>query len=345
MNTSAHPGTELSPPTGQSIEQLFGESQVTTSLIYAFPAKLVGCFRAAEDDAAPSLLDQKSIDRELALSNLVNFRNQVAFRQHAPAEATSIVNYRFLGDAPSPITAEYLRLAGSKQPVKAAEEFNAVAEPHFRHVQAYCGWLLQQEAYWHDLKVVINLFSDDFTDNLLPKQVFGAPEGADLVEEPRPSTIAFRSFCEKWRLQGMATLDLPVVMEPQITSTSIYTPNSHPASVTPFLPDIFPMDSKGPLATSLDNARIGIEAPHLEGWKALIAISSRQKKKVHHYARQFCLQHYWRVLLQRYPQQTRKRKSDIEEAFGRYFGVDATTIRSDGQKMANLIDRNLSTFL
>ena len=155
MNTSAHPGTELSPPTGQSIEQLFGESQVTTSLIYAFPAKLVGCFRAAEDDAAPSLLDQKSIDRELALSNLVNFRNQVAFRQHALAEATSIVNYRFLGDAPSPITAEYLRLAGSKQPVKAAEEFNAVAEPHFRHVQAYCGWLLQQEAYWHDLKVCL----------------------------------------------------------------------------------------------------------------------------------------------------------------------------------------------
>ena len=146
----------------------------------------------------------------------------------------------------------------------------------YRHAQGYCGWLLQQKAYWQDLRVVVNLFRDHFRDELLPQQVFGALEEAELVEEPRPSTTAFTEFCEKWRLQGMATLDLPVPIQPQLTPTSAYTPKSHPASATPFLPDIFPLDSKGPLASSLESAQSGIHAPHLDEWKAIISISSRQ---------------------------------------------------------------------
>ena len=345
MTAIEHPGNELTLPTEESIEQLFAESESVTALIYAFPERLVECFQTGDKDAASSLVNKDSVNRELALSTLSSFRNQVAFRQEAISGTTSIVNFDFLGDTPGPISPEVMKQAGSKHPVKAAEEFNTVFAPHYRHVQGYCGWLLQQEAYWRDLEAVVDLFSDNFDGELLPQQVFGAVQGADLVEEPRQSTIAFIEFCKKWRLQGMGTLDLPVSIQPQLTPTSLYTPNSPPASVTPFLPDIFPLDSKGPLASSLESARIGIKAPHLDEWKAIIAISSRQKKKVDRYARQFCLQHYWRVLLQRYPTQLRKRKSAIEEAFGRYFDVDSTVIRRDAQEMAILIDRSLSTFL
>ena len=345
MTAIEHPGNELSLPTEESIEQLFAESESVTALIYVFPERLVECFHTGDKGAAPSLLNKDSVSRELALSTLSSFRNQIAFRQKAISETTSIVNFDFLGDMPGPLTAEWMKRAGSKHPVKAAEEFNAVFAPYYHHVQGYCGWLLQQEEYWRDLKAVVDLFSDNFDGELLPQQVFGAVPGADLVEEPKPSTSALKEFCGKWRLQGMATLDLPVPMQPQLTQTSLYTPNSSPVSVTPFLPDIFPMDPGGAIAGALDNARLGIEAPHLDEWKAMIAIGSRKKQEIYPYARQFCLQHYWRVLLHRYPEQTRKRKPIIDEAFCRYFDVGIAAIRRDRKKIASLIDRDLSTFL
>ena len=192
------------------------------------------------------------------------------------------------------------------------------------------------------MKAVVNLFSNDFTGQLLPKQVFGPPKGATFAEEP---DTAFKSFCEKWRLQGMATLDLPIALAPQLTPASFYHPSPYPGSVSPFMPDIFPVNAKGSNALALENSRMSIDAPHLEEWKSLTSTSSRQKKKIGRYARQFCLQHYWRILLQRYPQQLHKRKSAIEEAFGRYFDDNPSTIRRDGQEMAVLIDRPLSNFL
>lgn len=340
-----HPGKACPLPTEESIKQLFVESESTTNLIYVFPKRLVACFRSAEKSFAPSLLDEESVERELELSILMDTHGQVAFRQKLPSAKMSFVKFRFLGDAPGPVTLEYLQKAGSENPEQAVEEINAVFESHYRLAQAYCGWLLQQETYWRDLKTVIGLFGDQFENGMLPQQVFTEPDGAVLVEEEAVAAHAFKTFCEKWRLQGMATLDLPIVIEPQLTPVTLYTPNSHPSSVTPFLPDIFPVSSKGALAMSLEQSRVGIEAPHLDEWKSLIATSSRKKKEIAPYARRFCLQHYWRTLLQRYPKQTRKRKEEIAEAFGRYFGVASRVISRDAQEMAILIDRKLSALL
>ena len=339
------PGEAVSLPSEEDIQGLFRESEVSTNLIYTFPQRLIDCFRAVKNDHAPSLLDQESVVRESAFSSLANLQNRVGFRQDDKFDRVSLVNFRFLGDEPVVVKPGDLREAGCENPAEAAEKFNAILRPHYRNTQAYCGWLLQQEMYWDDLAVVIGLFGDRFKDELLPQQVFAPPEGAELVEEPHESTLAFKAFCEKWRLQGMATLDLPVVVEPQFTPVTLYTPNSYPGSVTPFMPDIFPVDAKGPIASSLDDARMGIDAPHLEEWKSLISISSREKKRIDRYARQFCLQHYWRILLQRYPKQLHKRKSDIGKAFSRYFGIGDRVISRDSHEMAILTDRNLSTFL
>ena len=344
-SNNSHPGTRVTLPSDESVRQLFCESEMTPSLIYIFPQRLIECFRTDDNDAGPSLLSQVAVNRELAFTKPTRFHSQVGFRKLKSPSEFSIVNYHYWGDTPGSITPESLRKIGSKYPIKAAEELNAIAEPHFRTAQAYCGWMLQQETYWRDLKSVIGLFGECLAGELLPQQVFSRPKGAKLVEEPHSSTLAFRAFCEKWRLQGMATLDLPIVISPQLTPDTIYSPNSYPGSVTPFLPDIFPVDAKGPKALALENARMRIEAPHLEEWKSLISISSREKKRIDRYARQFNLQHYWRVLLQRYPKQLHRRKSVIEEAFGNYFSVTSRVISRDSQELAILIDRNLSTFL
>ena len=67
MTAIEHPGNELTLPTEESIEQLFAESESVTALIYAFPERLVKCFRPVSGDFASSLLNNDSIKRELAL--------------------------------------------------------------------------------------------------------------------------------------------------------------------------------------------------------------------------------------------------------------------------------------
>ena len=146
-----HPGTAVSLPSQESVDELFAESEATTSLIYTFPRRLIECFRTADEDAGPSLLSNKSVERELAFSKPTDLRDQVAFRRKHSLSDFSIVNFRFLGDMPGPITPDFLRQAGSDHPVAAAEEFNTIFEPFYTVAQGYCGWLLQQEEYWCDL--------------------------------------------------------------------------------------------------------------------------------------------------------------------------------------------------
>jgi len=121
MDAAQHPGTAYSLPSEESIKQLFVESEMTTKLIYAFPKRLVECFRTVKKGAAKSLLNPKSVEQELALSKLTDINSYVAFRQELLPAPISLVNFRFLGEPPSPITPEILKLAGSKKPVEAAK--------------------------------------------------------------------------------------------------------------------------------------------------------------------------------------------------------------------------------
>jgi len=200
MSTTEHLGKELTLPTDESIKQLFVESESAAALVYAFPERLVKCFRTGDKDAAPSLLNEDSVERELALSALAVLPNQVAFRQEAISGTTSIVNYDFLGDVPGQITPEVMELAGSEFPVKAASEFNAVFEPHYRHVQAYCGWLLQQAVYWDDLKAVVNLISEPLLSKIF------AINGVYRAWQP----WICRCRCNRNLLQQVSTPQTPI---------------------------------------------------------------------------------------------------------------------------------------
>lgn len=346
MNTTTLPSKLTSLLLTEFVGQLYSESEVSPSLVYCFPKRLIACFESIKGDVAPSLLDKDSVSRELRLAELLTQRDQIAFRKSDHSETYFVVSYRYLGDIPGPIKPEDLRLAGSKHPQEAADEFNSVFEPYYLHVQGYCGWLLQQESYWRDLRTVIGLFGDELKTSLLPQQTFSTPKQGELVEGGHAPTEAYKTFCEKWRLQGLATLDLPVVVAPQLTSVNLYNPRPYPGCVSPFLPDIFPLDSGKPISKALDQARLGIDAPHLTEWKEMIAVGSRKKRTVHRFAYEFRLQHYWRILLQRYPKQVHKRKPEIAEAFARYFADKAArTIEDDSQKISVLLNRDLSTHL
>lgn len=353
-------------PTSIDIADLFSEAECSSRLVYTLPENLI--YYLSPNTGVVGLLDKACQLRELDFCKLSHPQSWVAFREQAPDSHLTGVKYSrlqelheavpplHLGELRSQLSAA-IRNSGqdpadqlgefdAKSTEKSSQEIYDVLSMNHRYCQGYCGWLLQQREYWTDLDHLMERFNDSLINQLLPHQVFTRPTGAELIdnEDEKAAVSGFKAFCIKWRLQGLATLDLPIVVEPQYTATTIYTPNSPANSVSPHIPDIFPMEANGPASSALENARMSISAPHLDEWKSLVRSESKEKKRVDRYARQFRLQHYWRVVRQRYPKQTYRKKSQLTAIFADYFKVSEAMIRRDTQAMDILLDQPLSSF-
>lgn len=353
-------------PTSTDIADLFSEAECSSRLVYTLPESLI--YYLSPNTGVVGLLDKACQLRELDFCKLSHPQSWVAFREQAPDSHLTGVNYSRLqelheavpplrlGELRSQLSAA-IRNSGqdpadqlgefdAKSTEKSSQEIYDVLSMNHRYSQGYCGWLLQQQEYSTDLNQLLTLFNDSLKNQLLPQQVFTQPTGAEMIddENAKAAVSGFKAFCIKWRLQGLATRDLPIVVEPQYTATTIYNPNSPANSVSPHIPDIFPMEASGPASSALENARMSISSPHLEEWKNLVSAGSKAKKRVERYSRQFRLQHYWRVVRQRYPKQTYKKKSQLTAIFAEYFQVSEAMIRRDSQAMDILLDQPLSTF-
>ena len=360
------PGSPLPLPTSTDIADLFSETENSSRLVYTLPESLI--YFLSPNTGVVGLLDKDCQLRELGLAQLSHPQSWVAFRELESDSHLTGVKYSRLQDLQEAVPplrlselrsqlTEAIRKSG-QDPADHLGEFDAVSTEkssreiydvlsmNHRYSQGYCGWLLQQREYWTDLDHLMERFNESLINQLLPHQVFTRPTGAELIddENEKAAVSGFKAFCFKWRLQGLATLDLPIVVEPQYTATTIYTPNSPANSVSPHIPDIFPMEASGPASSALENARLSISAPHLEDWKNLMSAGSKAKKRVERYSRQFRLQHYWRVVCQRYPKQMHKKKLKLTAVFADFLSVSESMIKRDVQDMAVLLDRPVSNF-
>ena len=136
---------------------------------------------------------------------------------------------------------------------------------------------------------------------------------------------AFEEFFVRWRLLGLAAPYLPVPLQPLMGG-------DFPATVLPqvtraggvfCLPDTFPIPSRDDLRNLLEASIHGSRKPgHLEEWMALICAKNSAKKPLVKYARLFQLQHYWRIVHQRYKESLRGKIDLLKGVMGRFLGVE-----------------------
>lgn len=302
-------------------------------VFYPLPTPLV-------DPVKKYLLDTIRMDAvadEREISKLADERGAAAFRDGVP------IRYRYLVDRRPPLTAELLREAGSNFAEKAVDEASVLLSHDFRYAQAYCGWLMNQSEYWSDLDKLVAGEHQDSVELPAPKAAILTSGKLPIATEDQAADIhRYKTFYGKWRLQTLETHDLPLCVSPQLTGTTVYAPNSPEGTINPMIPDIFPIDGKGLVSSALEAASRSAHAPHLDSWKELIGSSSRTKKRVDTFGRQFVLQHYWRVLTQRYPEALARKVMVLDAIFAEYFGVSVDMIRSDRRELDVLLERRLS---
>lgn len=235
------------------------------------------------------------------------------------------------------------QLGGVENPGQLAQQVYESLEQNHRFVQGYCGWLVSNSEFLKDLDCQLEK-SPSWQASGLPQATFGKPQDAvELSGNHADEVREWRSFCQKWRLQSMETLDLPRPFEPQFTDSSPFTGQLPPGLSAPVIPDIYPVKGKGTIANQIESIRS--KDDHLAEWKSLIASTSRTTKRVDSFGRQFQLQHFWRVLFQRYPNSLSSSRMKLQELFAAYFEVETDSIKRDLKAMQAVISRPLSNCL
>jgi len=201
-----------------------------------------------------------------------------------------------------------------------------------RSALAYCGWLVQQEEFHSDLE---NL-KRDFLEELING---GLPQQADYRFPSHPpnetSLLAqeLKKLCSKWRIAHFSTIEMPIPLQPSLISLETNELQSHEGLIVYAMPDIFPFSGNGEVVEEFESHRRQAEAPHLESWFELVNSSSRTRKRLITYARQFQVQHYWRVLLSRHSEKMKRKKTALKEMFGNVFDVSRDTILADFREL------------
>ena len=147
-----------------------------------------------------------------------------------------------------------------------------------------------------------------------------------------------KQICEKWRLSSLVTTEIPNPLLPHLSALNFYSKDVPEGAVLPFIPDTFPIPGTGFVVEHLNNSRKTSDATHLSDWWELTANSVGNTRPYEILARQYQLQHYWRVLRTRFPDQTKRKQQIFSHVFAAYFQVSHDTIRRDFQQLKKKSD-------
>ena len=182
-----------------------------------------------------------------------------------------------------------------------------------RFALAYTGWLVQQVEYWTDIDTLKKTFRDELFKSGMPEQQNFRFETLESVDQHSAGLIRqTRKLCDKWRIAHFATIEMPVPLQPAILSRECYPYPLPDGMIVYAMPDIYPFSGRGEVTEDLEVERKYTEAPHLEEWFEIARSTGKSKTRFLTLARQFQVQHFWRVLLSRHSQKIEGKKTKLK---------------------------------
>jgi hypothetical protein len=288
-------------------DDIFNSPTFNNLCVYTLPGHLIDLIQEQQ----PGLFSADQIRKELEFAK----HPMTVVFDRTEAKTASLLQ-KFVGSIDE---TQYTEMFGAG----AYEAVAKVIDGDLRKVdligKAYCGWLVQQDDYQRDI---------DDLQSLLAAQ-------ADAAE-------IRKQICQKWRLSSLVTTEIPNPLLPHLSAINFYSKEVPEGAVVPFIPDTFPIPGTGFVVDQLNNSRKNSGATHLSDWWNLTANSVGNTRPFEILARKYQLQHYWRVLRTRFPDQTNRKQKVFSGIFAAYFEVSQDTIRRDFQQLrrkSGLLDR------
>jgi hypothetical protein len=204
-----------------------------------------------------------------------------------------------------------------------------------RNVRAYCGWLMTNRLFVQEQIDLYQATRNALPGGLIPRLIDhprSLPKRDNLTHDDAAVAIEqWRSFYRRWRLRYMAAPGLPVPLEAQIApGVPDFTPSHLTTEViTVRLPFNHPIPSQDELREDISKAN-GTSVPkHLREWAKIVTASNTGKRTLDRFARLFELQHFYRIINERYGDALYLRGECLKKAFGAYLCVERATVHSD----------------
>lgn len=296
--------------------------------------------------AALKQLNAKKIDQRLAeadaefASAINDTETLVGYWRQDPLDHDLV--RRVQPPSGSGIDDETIRWMGWN-PTKVRAALDAAEEPYRwiqRGRQAYCGWLscnprfvIEHDALWAANRLALEQFG---VPRMGPAVTVGKAAGVEVASEPFLVDLlkAFEQFLRRWGIAQLKGPRLPYPFGDQMPRLGpgygLQPGHSGETLITYQVSRTAPSLPEGLLREVMEDAsaRDGASA-HLTPWMQIVAKGNTARQTLDRYARLFRLQHYWRVLHERYRDACRRAQARLEPVFADYLGVSTQTIHAD----------------
>lgn len=317
-------------PNDQLDGELVDSLNLRGRLFYLLPKKLLNAIQ----NELPDALSSKKRDLEVRLSDHWDTSDAIAVRDER------LVGFIRLSPYIKPLDRSIFE--SSSAPNTVVAEAGVVLQDVHDWSQAYLGWLVQNQEFQSDVLELRKLGCQKCSP-------LGAPSPYPAVSDGQFSQLfcpehqsVVRKVCRKWRLDGFATLDLPMPLEPHFVACSPYNENAREGGAAPFIPDTYPVKGRGELLNRIRATQPSRGAEHLNDWMETISPTSKKSARLTSLARQFRLQHYWRIVHDRYSDGFAGRKTDLYQAFADFLDENVETIRKEVPKLVECLKVPLS---
>jgi len=298
--------------------------------IYTLPLRLIEAIRKFQ----PGLFSEAQLNKELEFAT--NSPDSVVFEKAVGKKSP------FLLYQSSPFDKEvYVQFLGESSYQSVTDTIQGPLKKLNQFGSAYCGWLLQQTEYQQDLAKLRDELQRREFDSAHDCMQRANRGDLDSPEENAPIINGKADFCQKWRLQSLITSELPNPFMPHTSALNFYTTDPPEGTAVPFIPDIYPIEGQGFLVDQLNQNRRNSCPLHLRNWMDLTSKSSGNSRPFEASARQYRVQHYWRVLNTRFPKQMKRKQGEFSHIFADFLETSQDSIRRDFQaikKNGNLLE-------
>ena len=309
--------------------------------LYALPAKIIACLRHG------GLISRTAAAHEQGLADYCRYSGAVGFFRGMP------VTYDLLRDPPDQLrrlerhVGEFLELRGESHRLGQAtadlqERFLPVAYAQ----RGYAGWLVSNKVYLSELGTLVRRWRRKMARHRIP--VIGStnrgalfdPVGRRYRNGENQFIRDFAEFFARWRLDGLATPDLPVPLLPQapVLVPDLSRRHLALAGFNMSLPDICSVPSRDQLR-HLGNDMLAHHTPdHLREWTAIVrredvgdnsgaGKDSKDRPGVSQYGHLLAVHHYLQVIMSRYADGIAGHVKTVDEAIANHLCQSTANIR------------------
>ncbi|WDI41068.1 hypothetical protein [Bremerella sp. P1] len=309
---------------------------------YFYPLPIWLC-ESLDGEEFKSKVDPKLIDLEMKLTEWAAENNYVAVHNGHPyydpyREIDLPQIYRSAKRAPNN-QLDQTNVNAAQLDNVARIRNRMVKLPFVKALRGYQGWLMTNFDFLEELdKLLLNhgpeLELNHFDATLWHTQLHieGMQNNhTDSLELPQP-LIELQAFLARWRLSRLAGPYYPIPQGPLASGVipQIMFDQLQSSGGFFYLPDTIPIPSRDELRDLITGALTAdAEVDHLAEWKVQISSSNPSKAPIHRYARQFQIQHCWRLLHDRHSNIMKRNKTRLKKLLGDSLGASDSSIKAD----------------